>query len=171
MRKISILFLMSLGFYACDKDDPKADEGVILVYENQDLGIKFDKYTSTLTQSDTIKNHFTVTNYGPKTLKKGDTLKLATSFGGLTFALDLSGPGPTHVILEKELKVNESVSFNPGYLLKDFVLQYFQVPSVDGCILIYGVNQVKTDGSFGTDPNKANNTSCLSISTEGIKLN
>ncbi|MFB2121624.1 hypothetical protein ACEVG1_20570 [Parapedobacter sp. 2B3] len=143
------------------------------IYIDQDLGIEFTSYEKDKLYegNDTIRNNFAVVNYGPKDLGVGDTLKLACRIGGVLWALDLIGEGPTNHILEQELKVGQLLNINPGYLLGHTILEYFQVDNVDLCIMIYGVNTVVTNESFTSDPKPENNKTCLNYRLNKIKLN
>ncbi|MGJ1525549.1 hypothetical protein ACR79H_07810 [Sphingobacterium spiritivorum] len=174
MQKIALHLLGFLLVIGCSKDDSLTDKKEPRPqYPSQDLGIVFTSYEKDKTYggNDTIRNNFAITNYGPADLAVGDTLKLACRIGGVLWALDLIGEGPTNHILEENLKVGQQLDINPGYLLGHTILEYFNVDNVDLCIMIYGVNSVITNETFASDPKPENNKVCLNYRLNTIKLN
>lgn len=174
MKSIICYLICGLLLLSCSKNNDTPDNKEPRpLYLNQDMGIEFTSYEKNKLYegNDTIRNNFAITNYGPKDLGAGDTLKLASRIGGVLWALDLIGEGPTNHILEQDLKVGQRLDINPGYLLGHTILEYFQLDNVDLCIIIYGVNSVITNESFASDPKPDNNKACLNYQLNRIRLN
>lgn len=173
MRILIFILAVSLTtiFNACKKESPEENNtGNPTEPESFDLGIRFIQYESgKLYETDTIRNEFEITNYGSVKLKKGDKIQTACRIGGVLFALDLIGEGPTSIELTKDLDINESFTFNPGYLLGGSMLAYFETDTLDICVMVYGVNN-SFDTGFTKDTHPENNTDCLQFSTNLIQL-
>lgn len=172
MKGSIFIIITGLLLGSCKKD-PKTDpeQQTPESYENIDLGIRFTRYeVGSVYATDTIQNEFRITNYSNVTIKKGNELKLACSLGGVQFALDLMGEGPSKVELENDLAPGASFVHNPGYLLGQSLLDYFQTDTVKICVMIYGVNNAVIVPTFDSDPNPVNNTDCLKFFSGGIKL-
>ncbi len=167
-----ILLAMLAG---CKKDDdeqqPTPTPPLTSNTDSTDLSIRFTTYVpGTLYPNDTIRNVFEITNHGPTVLRAGDRLRTACRIGGITFALDLIGEGPTDLVLPNDLPVGGTYTHNPGYLLGGSLLDYFVTDTVQLCVLVYGFNQAAADPGFPADPVPGNNTACLRYTAAGIEL-
>ena len=111
-------------------------------------------------EHDTMNFEFEITNHGPKEYKKGDKIYTASVIGGITFALDLIGPGPTPLVLKSDLKVGESFVYDAGYLLASLSSAYLGVTELDFCVVVYGDADSEADLTFPSDANPEDNIYC-----------
>lgn len=169
--RIALIAVFIALIVSCKKDNPDESETEAPTeLDSFDLGIRFSHYESgKIYENDTIRNEFIITNYGSVKLRKGDKIQTACRIDGVLFALDLIGEGPTAIELKEDLGINESLTFNPGYLLGSSMLAYFATDTLDICIMIYGVNGT-FDTGFSKDTRPENNTACLQFSTNAIQL-
>jgi hypothetical protein len=170
--KYIILFALT-GFVlgACKKSPKQIPETEPESYENVDLGIQFTRYDAdSVYATDTVQNEFRITNYSNVTIKAGNVLKLACSLNNVQFALDLIGEGPSSIELTDDLAPGASFVHNPGYLLRQSILDYFQSDTVPISVMVFGVNNVVISPTFESDPNSSNNKDRLLIFSNGLKL-
>lgn len=166
-----VAIFIAFVFVGCSKQDGKKDNPPsINTYDTLDLGIRFTHYQSGIAYTtDSVQTEFELTNNSKYTLKKGDILRTASRIGGVTFALDLIGAGPTKIELTNDIAPGEKFVYNPGYLLRQSLLDYFKTDTVDLCIMAYGVNDSIVDPNFYRDPTPGNNTTCVRCFAKGIK--
>jgi hypothetical protein len=169
-----VLLVFALVLSSCTKEDEQTEPSPLPPTSNSDstdLLIRFTTYQPGITyQNDTIRNVFEIVNNGPTALRAGDRLRTACRIGGVTFALDLIGPGPTDLVLASDLPVGASYMHNPGYLLGPSLLDYFGTDTVELCVMVYGFNNAMVDPAFPSDPAPANNSACVRYSAAGIVL-
>lgn len=170
---LPIVFVVVLA--GCKKDDDEQQPTPIPTItsntDTTDLSIRFTTYVpGSIYANDTIRNVFEIMNHGPAVLHAGDRLRTACRIGGITFALDLIGEGPTDLVLPNDLPVGGTYTHNPGYLLGGSLLDYFATDTVQLCVLVYGFNQAAADPGFPADPVPGNNTACLRYTAAGIEL-
>ena len=172
MRFLPIVVIFGIVLGACKKDPKTNPVPPLASFENIDLGIQFTRYsTDSLYVTDTIQNEFRITNFSNVTIPAGNELNIACSLGGLQFALDLIGEGPSKIALGQDLAPGQSFVYNPGYLLGQSLMDYFQTDTVQVAIMVYGVNNVVNLSTFNGDPNPGNNTCSLNFFASGLKLN
>lgn len=168
---LGLMVTATLFTTSCDKDDNAPEPDVTSGYDNIDLAITFNRYEKdSLYVTNTIQNEFKITNHSDKTIKAGDTLKLACQLNDLKFNLDLTSSEPSGVVLEEDLAPNQTYVHNPGYLYGDQMLAYFGKDTLTVSVLVYGVNNTAINDAFSNDPNPDNNKATLQYTSEGIKI-
>jgi hypothetical protein len=168
---VGVTLVIALLWVGCSKQDGKKDiPSSINTYDTLDLGIRFTHYQSGIAYTtDSVLTEFELTNNSKYTLKKGDIFRTASKIGGVTFALDLIGAGPTKIELPNDIAPGEKFVYNPGYLLRQSLLDYFKTDTVDLCIMAYGINDSIFLPNFYRDPTPGNNTTCVRCFSNGIK--
>lgn len=164
---------LAVALAACKKDneEPPITPTAPVVSDTTDLAIRFTTYASgSFHGSDTVRNAFVIENHGPGTIRAGDKLRTACRIGGTLFALDLIGQGPTELDVTADLPPGGSFVHNPGYLLGGSLLDFFGTDTVEVRLIVYGAGQSPADESFASDPQPANNTASLFITTGGFHL-
>lgn len=166
-----IIFGVALfGFYGCDPEVPEPID-VPETIDALDLGIKYDLYQPDSTYiTDTLQFLFTVTNYGPATLKAGDNLLVACELNHIVYAFDLLGPGPTQLELTTDIAVGESFNYDAGYLLGNPTMDYFGVDNIDIGLIVYGINNMAADTTFPNDTYPENNKAFINFDGTSITL-
>jgi hypothetical protein len=167
---VGVAIIITSLFVGCKKDDGTKDNTPSLhTYDTLDLSIRFANYQSGINYAtDSVQTAFELTNNSKYTLKKGDIFRTASSIGGVTFALDLIGAGPTKIELPNDIAPGEKFVYNPGYLLRQSLLDYFKTDTVDLCIMAYGINDSIVLPNFYRDPTPGNNTTCVRCFANGI---
>jgi hypothetical protein len=175
MKNRFLLFGLLCGvvLFSCKKEnkieDPDTNQPVS--YDSLDLGISFNRYVNDSTYAtDTIQTEFKITNYSAVTISSGSVIKTACKLGGVTFALDLIGQGPTDLVLPNDLPQGGVFVYNPGYLLGQSLLDYFATDTVEIAVMVYGVNDVIISPTFEGDPFPENNLDALNFFAGGLRL-
>jgi hypothetical protein len=132
-----------------------------------DVSVRFLNYTpNQVTASDTLKSKFVLKNYGVLNLDKGDTVYMSSRLNGTYFGLDLIG-SKTAIILSQNLKVNDTLIVDKGYLLGSQTLTFFPgatTLSFDVVAWGKGLSAVNlTTSSFPRDPNPSNNIASITF--------
>jgi hypothetical protein len=156
-------FLIPLVFISCEKEEtkpmttPKSKSDFGVVFSDYSLGYKYE--------SDTFQTRITITNFGPSALEVGDTLLVSVKINQVVYSLDLLGSGPTKIILDKALPVNQTYIYNPGYLLRPPTLAYFGLDTLDIRMFLFGQGGSPIDTLFPNDSTPGNNKAILRLTT------
>jgi hypothetical protein len=94
-------------------DSNPADNISSINYDNVDLSIELDNYSSNeITTNTTLQSAFTITNNGPVTIKAGQKIYLGVKLNGNVFDLDLFPGDTTEYTLTSDLNVQISTCGN-----------------------------------------------------------
>jgi len=132
--------------------------------QQHDLSISYTNYSpGQYIGYGNIQTKFNVINHGPSNLLAGDTILLAVSFNNIIYDMYLQKQDSvTFYKLTSNLKVGDTLTLNPGYLIGYQWEQYFaREDSLNLCLIVYGVGISSWNNSFSGDSNPSNNTSCI----------
>lgn len=135
-----------------------------------DFSIRYLNYVNgQISAFDTIKPVFIVKNHGPHALATGDTIYVSARINGLYLGgVNLSGT-KTPIVLTQAMNVNDSIIYNPGYLLGQQSLGFFPgADSLEVCVVVWGQGIEAVDlsppVSYPMDTNPGNNMTCMTYS-------
>lgn len=171
LKRVLLSVVVVLGIASCQKEVKPPDTTIPQTYDSLDIGIRFTRYQQGITyQTDTIQNEFELVNKSTFTLLKDNRFQTACKIGGVVFALDLIGQGPSPVKLPQDIAPGGTLKYNPGYLLGQSLLDYFGTDTVDICVMVYGLNEVEVSAEFASDPFPEDNMACLRFFAGGLQL-
>jgi hypothetical protein len=141
--------------------DPSVKDDLSIVYTNYTEG-QYIGYGR-------IETEFKVTNNGPTTLHKGDTILLAVKFNNTIFDLYLKKEDSVTLWkLTQDIPVGGTLTLNPGYLSGHewqywLPVNYPSMPkdSFSLTLMVYGVGLKSWDENFSSDSNPLDNKAMI----------
>ncbi|MCS6822949.1 MAG: T9SS type A sorting domain-containing protein [Cytophagaceae bacterium] len=142
------------------KDATPADNEAFITYKNVNLDIKLNHYTpNAITQNATLQMAYSITNYGPVTIKAGEKLYLQVKLNNALFDLNLNPGAKTILTLSSDLPVGQTLSVNPGSINAQLTAQILGSDTLKATLILYGFEQspLITGNPFATDSDSSNN--------------